>query len=100
MVTVGMHIRIEAKPDRAADVEAVLASALDQVREETATAVWVASRLGPTTFVVFDAFADEAGRQAHLDAYGGALREAAGELFAEPPAIEFADIIGAKLPGA
>ncbi|WP_225848101.1 putative quinol monooxygenase [Streptomyces sp. HPF1205] len=100
MVTVGLHIRIEAKPDRAADVEAVLRSALDQVREEEATAVWVAARLGPTTFAVFDAFADEAGRRAHLDAYGGALREAAGELFARPPAVEFADILCAKLPGS
>jgi quinol monooxygenase YgiN len=100
MISVGMLIRIEAKPDRAADVEAVLRSAVEQVRNEATTAVWVASRLGPTTFAIFDAFADEAGRRAHLDAYGGALREAAGELFAEPPVIEFADIVEAKLPAA
>jgi hypothetical protein len=39
------------------------------------------------------------GRQARLDAYGGALRAAAAELFAGPPSIEYVDVIGAKLPG-
>jgi quinol monooxygenase YgiN len=77
----------------------VLKSALHQVRQETTTAVWCALRLGPTTFGVFDAFADEAGRQAHLEAYGEALRTAAAELGAGSPSIEYVDVIGAKLPG-
>ena len=99
MVTVGLLIRIEAKPGNVPEVEAMLKSALDQVREDTATVVWVALRLGPTTFGVFDASIDEAGRQAHLEAYSGALRAAAAELFAGPPSIEHVDVIGAKLPG-
>jgi quinol monooxygenase YgiN len=98
MVTVGMLIRIEAKPDKAAEVEAMLKSALEQVRGDTATVVWFALRLGPTSFAVFDASADEAGRQAHVAAYGGALEAAAAELFAES-SIEYVDVIGAKLPG-
>ncbi|MDR0346218.1 MAG: antibiotic biosynthesis monooxygenase [Nocardiopsaceae bacterium] len=98
MVTVGLLIRIEAKPDKVPEIEAMLKSALDQVREDTATVVWFALRLGPTTFGVFDASVDEAGRQAHLDAYGGALRAAAADLFAGSPAIEYVDVIGAKLP--
>lgn len=99
MVTVGLLIRIAAKPDRVPEVEAALKSALEQVREDTATVVWFALRLGPTTFGVFDASLDEAGRQAHLEAYGEALRAAAAELFAEPPSIEYVDVLGAKLPG-
>lgn len=99
MVTVGLLIRIEAKPDKVPEVEAMLKSALDQVREDTATVVWFALRLGTTTFGVFDASVDEAGRQAHLDAYGGALRAAAAELFASSPSIEHVDVMGAKLPG-
>ena len=99
MVTVGLLIRIEAKAGKVPEVEAVLKSVLDQVREDTATVVWFALRLGPTTFGVFDASADEAGRQAHLDAYLEPLRAAAAELFAGPPSIDHVDVIGAKLPG-
>ena len=46
----------------------MLKSALEQVREDTATVVWFALRLGPATFGVFDASVDEAHRQAHLAA--------------------------------
>jgi hypothetical protein len=38
-------------------------------------------------------------RQAHLDAYGGALRAVTADLFAGSPSIEHVDVIGAKLPG-
>jgi quinol monooxygenase YgiN len=99
MVTVGLLVRVEAKPDKVPEFEAMLKSAFDQVREETTTPVWVALRLGPTTFGVFDAFVDEAGRQAHLEAYGEALRVAGAELGAGSPSIEYVDVIAAKLPG-
>jgi quinol monooxygenase YgiN len=99
MVTVGLLIRIEAKPDKVPEVENMLKSALEQVREDTATVVWFALRLGPTTFGVFDASVDEASRQAHLDAYGEPLRAATAELFTGSPSIEHVDVIGAKLPG-
>lgn len=101
MVTVGLLLRIEAKPDRVGEVEAMLKSAVNQVRRETATVVWFALRLGPTTFGVFDASVDEANRQAHLDANGGVLSgELAAELFAEAPSVEKVDVIAAKMPGA
>jgi quinol monooxygenase YgiN len=99
MVTVGLLIRIEAMPGKAPEAEAMLKSAFDQVREDTATVVWFALRLGPTTFGVFDASADEAGRQAHLEAHGEALRAAAAGLGAGAPSIEHVDVIAAKLPG-
>lgn len=99
MVNVGLLVRIEAKPDKLDEVESMLRAALAQVRQETATTAWFALRLGPTTFGVFDAFPDEAGRQAHLEAGAGALRAAAPALFTETPAIEYVDVIAAKLPG-
>jgi quinol monooxygenase YgiN len=98
MVTVGQLLRIEAKPDKVSEVEAMLKSALDHVRKETATVVWCALRFGPTTFAVFDAFPDEAGRQAHLKANIEALHAATAELFAGSPSIERVDVIAAKLP--
>lgn len=98
MVTAGLLIRIEAKPGKAAEVEALLNSALTRVREEPGTIAWFGLRLGPSTFGVFDAFPDDAGRQAHLAANADALQARAPELFAGQPSIEYADVLAAKLP--
>jgi Uncharacterized conserved protein len=56
--------------------------------------------LGPSVFGIFDAFPDEAGRQAHLAGeVAAALMAKAGELFSSPPSIEKVDVLAAKLPG-
>jgi quinol monooxygenase YgiN len=100
MLSKGFLIRIEARPDRVAEVEAMLKSAIDHVREEGQAVVWFGLRLGPTTFAVFDAFVDDAGREAHWDANHLTLSgPAAAELFAEPPAVERVDVVAALLPG-
>ena len=66
---------------------------------EPATTAWFALRLGPSTFGIFDAFPDEAGRQAHLSGQiAAALMAKAPELLAQPPAIEKVDLLAAKLP--
>jgi len=60
---------------------------------------WFGIRLGPTTFGIFDAFPDEAGRQAHLSGkVAVALMAKASELLAQPPLIEKVDVLAAKLP--
>ena len=66
MVKVALYVRLEAKPGKEADVENFLRSGLPLVQEEPATIAWFGIRLGPRTFGIFDAFPDEAGRQAHL----------------------------------
>ena len=98
MVNVGFLIRVEAKPDKVPEVEAMLKSAVDHVRKEGLAVVWFALRLGPTTFAIFDAFVDEAGREAHWEANGKTLRgEAAAELFAGSPSVERVDVVATKL---
>src|SRR5438132_12658733 len=100
MVNVALLVRLEAKPGKEADVESFLRGGLPIVEEEPATTVWFAIRLGPSTFGIFDAFADEAGRQAHLSGrVAAALMEKASELFVQPPVIENVDVLAAKLPG-
>ncbi|MEO7912642.1 MAG: antibiotic biosynthesis monooxygenase, partial [Roseiflexaceae bacterium] len=48
---------------------------------------------------IFDAFPDEAGRQAHLSGrVAAALMANAPELLAQPPSIEPIDILAVKLP--
>lgn len=99
MVNVALFVRLEAKPGKENDVANFLKSGLALVQQEPATTVWFGIRLGPTTFGIFDAFPDEAGRQAHLmGRVAAALTAKAGELFAVPPAIEKADVLAVKLP--
>ena len=100
MVKVALFVRLEAKPGKEKEVENFLLSGLPIVQAEPSTTVWFGLRLGPSTFGIFDAFPDEAGRQAHLSGrVAAALMAKAGELLAEPPSIEKVDVLAAKLPG-
>ena len=55
--------------------------------------------MGPSTFGIFDAFPDEAGRKAHLAGrVAAALMAQASELLSQPPKIEQLDVLAAKLP--
>jgi len=100
MVKVALFVRLEAKPGKENEVERFLLSGLPLVEEEPATTAWFGIRLGPSTFGIFDAFPDEAGRQAHLSGkVAAALMANAAELFAEPPSIEKVDVLAAKVPG-
>ncbi|HJV56455.1 MAG TPA: antibiotic biosynthesis monooxygenase [Methylomirabilota bacterium] len=100
MVNVALYVRLEAKPGKEKDVEAFLKGGLAVVQGEPATTAWFALRMGPSTFGIFDAFPDEAGRQAHLSGrVAAALMQKAADLLAKPPAIEKVDVLAAKLPG-
>ena len=99
MVKVALLVRLEAKPGKEAEVERFLLAGLPIVQEEPATTAWFGIRLGPSTFGIFDAFPDEAGRQAHLTGrVAAALMAQAGELLAAPPVIERVDVLASKLP--
>ena len=93
-----LFARLEAKPGKEAAVQDLLVSALALANQEERTTVWFALKLGPSTFGVFDAFADEAGRQAHLNGkIAQALMAKAPELFSKPPQIDPVDVLAAKL---
>jgi quinol monooxygenase YgiN len=99
MVNVALFVRLNAKPGKESEVEAFLKSALPLVEAEAATTVWFAIRLAPSTFGIFDAFPDDAGRQAHLTGkVAEALMAKAADLFATPPVIESVDVLASKLP--
>lgn len=100
MVKFALLVRIEAKSGKEAEVESFLKGGLAIVEGEPATIAWFGIRIGPSTFGIFDAFPDEAGRQTHLSGQvAAALMEKAPELFAGPPVIEKLDVLAAKLPG-
>lgn len=98
MVHLGLLARLEAKPGKEKEVADLLTGALALANQEPGTVVWFALKLGPTTFGIFDAFADEAGRQAHLSGQiAAALMAKAPELLSQPPAIDKVDVLAAKL---
>jgi quinol monooxygenase YgiN len=99
MVKVALLVRLEAKPGQENALESFLKSALPLANQETFTPVWFALKIGPSTFGIFDAFADESGRKAHLTGQiAAALMAKAGELLAVAPTIEQVDLLAVKLP--
>jgi len=100
MVTVGLLVRLEARPGKEADVERFLEGGLAIVNEEPETTAWFAIRLGPSTYGIFDVFPTDAGRQAHLQGrVAAALMAQADDLLSEAPDIAPIDVLASKLPG-
>jgi quinol monooxygenase YgiN len=89
--------RIEAKPDKADDVEALLIGALPLAEAEPGTVSWYAARTSPTTFWIFDTFGNEEAREAHINGeIAAALTAKSDELLVEPPEILAADVLASK----
>ena len=99
MTKLALFVRLEAKPGQEAAVADFLAGALPLANAESGTTAWFALKFGPSTFGVFDAFEDEAGRSAHLNGpIAAALMANAAALLSEAPKIERVDLLAAKLP--
>ena len=97
MVKCGLFVRLEAKPGKEQAVADFLAAGLELTNQEATTPIWFALKLSPTTFGVFDAFAKEEHRQAHLVGnMAQSLMARVDELLASPPSIEPLDILGVK----
>lgn len=97
MVSKALWVPLEAKPGKEADVEAFLNSGQALVEDEPGTQTWYALKMGPTSYGIFDTFADEAGRDAHLAGkVAEALMAKAPDLFAEEPQINKIDVLASK----
>ena len=98
MVKVGLLAKLVAKNGKEEEVASFLSSALPLAQQEAGTVVWFAIRLSKNEFGIFDAFADDAGRKAHLSGpIAAALMAKASELLAEAPRIDPVDVLAAKL---
>ena len=97
MIKFALFARLEAKPGKEAAVREFLEMGLALANREYTTPIWFALKLSESTFGVFDAFENEAGRQAHLEGpIAQALMTKADELFARPPSIEPIEVLGLK----
>jgi quinol monooxygenase YgiN len=98
MEAVALLAILEARPGKEAELEAFLKTAQPLAENETETVRWYAFKIGSAKFGIFDTFANEAGRDAHLTGeIAKSLTARAGELLAVPPQIEKAGIL-AKTP--
>jgi quinol monooxygenase YgiN len=97
MMKVGIVALLEARPGKEGAVAELLRSAQALAAQEPATLVWYAFQSGPRSFGIFDAFADDAGRTAHLQGrIAAALMGKADELLASPPDIRKVDLLAVK----
>ena len=88
---------LQAKPGQEQTVEEFLKSAQPLAQAEPGTIRWYAFKTGPDTFGIFDTFADEVARDAHLTGeIAQALMANADTLLAVPPKIEKLEILATK----
>jgi len=93
----GLLAILEAKPGKGDDLAAFLEQGRELAVAEEGTVTWYAFRLSDTTYGIFDTFADEDGRQAHLNGQiPTALGQVADDLLAQAPDIRQTDILAVK----
>jgi hypothetical protein len=87
-------VTLEERAGKEADAEAFLKSAQPLALEEKGTLKWHAIKFGPGKFDIFDTFANEAGRNAHLSGdIAKALGARASELYAVLPQVQRVEIL-------
>lgn len=97
MEKLALLVRPEAKPGKEQEVAEFIKGALPLAVAEIQTVRWFALRLSPSAFGIFDTFADEAVRQAHLSGeIAKALLANAAELLAREPIIEQVELLAVK----
>ncbi|HZW91567.1 MAG TPA: antibiotic biosynthesis monooxygenase [Candidatus Eremiobacteraceae bacterium] len=97
MSKLAIWAQLEAKPGKEKELEEFLKSALPLAEREPGTVTWYAIKMGPRKYGIFDTFADENGRNAHLNGeIAKALFAKAAELLAKSPEIAKPEILAAK----
>ncbi|KAJ7492130.1 hypothetical protein FB451DRAFT_1217097 [Mycena latifolia] len=100
-LSVGLRVLFTAKPDQVQAVRDFLVGAVPLVQAESGTLEWYALEFpGTNGFAIIDFFADEEGRNAHLNGQvAAALFASADELFTasgQPDVVKF-DVIAADI---
>ncbi|HZZ17211.1 MAG TPA: antibiotic biosynthesis monooxygenase [Candidatus Sulfotelmatobacter sp.] len=97
MSKLALWAQLEAKPGKEKEVEEFLKSAQPLAEREPATISWYAIKMGPGKYGIFDTFADENGRNAHLNGeIAKALFAKAKDLFSKPPDIAKPEVLAVK----
>jgi quinol monooxygenase YgiN len=96
-VTVGILALLEAKTGKGDELAAFLQAGRELALAETDTVTWYAFKISETRYAIFDTFADQDGRTAHINGeIAKALARITDDLLAGEPSIQPVDIIAAK----
>ena len=97
MTKLALYVPLKAKTGKEEEAAEFLRSLLLGVEEEPGTTTWYAVRIDHSSFAIFDAFPDEAARDAHLAGkVAVALIQQAPDLFVDAPEIKRLDILACK----
>jgi quinol monooxygenase YgiN len=97
MESKAIWVMLKAKEGQEAAAEAFLKQGAEMAKDEKGTVKWYGVKIAPGMYGVFDTFADEAGRDAHLTGeIAKALMANAPELFSNEIKIEKMEILGVK----
>ena len=97
MAKLALYVPLEAKPGKEEEAAEFLRSLSPLAEAETGTETWYAVRFDHNTFAIFDAFPDEAARDAHLAGQVAvSLIHQAPDLFVDPPEINRLEILASK----
>jgi quinol monooxygenase YgiN len=101
MEKLAIWAQVEAKAGKEQEVENFLKSAQGLAEREEGTVSWYAVKIAPGKFGIFDTFADEKGRDAHLTGdIAKALFAKAKELFAKDPEVHKIEVLASKGAGS
>jgi quinol monooxygenase YgiN len=93
----GLLALLEAKPGKGNELAEFLRQGRELAAAEAGTVTWYAFRISDTTYGIFDTFADEEGRQAHLTGpIPAALAQVGPDLLAADPDIRPVDVLAVK----
>lgn len=93
---IGILALIEAKPGKGPDLHALLKSARELAVAERGTVTWYAFKVNDETYGIFDTFADEDSRIAHINGQIPKALANNAEILAGEPDIQTIDIVAVK----
>jgi quinol monooxygenase YgiN len=96
-VTLGILALLEAKPGKGDELAAFLKSGRDLAVAEEGTVTWYAFKISDTSYGLFDTFATDDARTAHINGQiPAALAQVSADLLARAPDIQPVNLLAVK----
>jgi quinol monooxygenase YgiN len=96
-VTLGILALLEAKPGKGDELAAFLKSGRDLAVAEEGTVTWYAFKISDTSYGIFDTFATDDARTAHINGQiPAALAQVSADLLARAPDIQLVNLVAVK----
>ena len=96
-VTLGILAMLEAKPGKGGELEAFLRAGRELAVSEEGTVTWYAFKITDTSYGIFDTFATDDARTAHINGQiPAALATVSADLLVSEPDIRPVDVVAVK----